>query len=107
MFNQFTESLSVRQIADTIAQEFPGECAIEQVHNPRVELENHYYNAKHSKLEKLGLKPTLLSMALIDHMFDVVERHRDRVDLNAIMPTVRWRETTSELPRTVGELAGT
>ncbi len=107
VFNQFTESLSVRQIADTIAHEFPGECVIEQVPNPRVELENHYYNAKHSKLEKLGLKPTLLSMALIDHMFDVVERHRDRVDLNAIMPTVRWRETTSDLPRTVGELAGT
>jgi UDP-sulfoquinovose synthase len=107
VFNQFTESLSVSQIAETIAQEFPGECVIEQVENPRVELENHYYNAKHSKLEELGLKPTLLSMALIDHMFEVVERHRDRVDLQAIMPTVRWRATASELPRTVSELAGT
>ncbi|MGA2926383.1 MAG: NAD-dependent dehydratase, partial [Solirubrobacteraceae bacterium] len=97
----------VSQIAETIAQEFPGECVIEQVENPRVELENHYYNARHSKLEELGLKPTLLSMALIDHMFEVVERHRDRVDLQAIMPTVRWRATASELPRTVSELAGT
>jgi len=107
VFNQFTESLSVREIAGTIAQEFPGECVIEEVKNPRVELEHHYYNAKHSRLEQLGLKPTLLSMALIDHMFEVVERHRDRVDVGAIMPTVRWRETTSELPQTVGELAGT
>ena len=107
VFNQFTECLSVRQIADTIAHEFPGECATEQVRNPRVELESHYYNAKHSKLERLGLKPTLLSTTLIDHMFEVVARHRDRVDLQAIMPTVHWRQTTSELPHTVRELAGT
>jgi UDP-sulfoquinovose synthase len=46
-----------------------------------------------------------LSTTLIDHLFEVVERHKDRVDLNAIMPTVRWRETTSELPRPAGELA--
>ena len=38
-------------------------------------------------------------------MFDVVERHKDRVDLAAIMPTVKWRETHSELPRTRSELA--
>jgi hypothetical protein len=38
-------------------------------------------------------------------MFDVVERHKDRVDLAAIMPTVRWRETTSELPRSRAALA--
>jgi len=105
VFNQFTESLSVRQIARTIADEYPGECTIEEVENPRVELENHYYNPKHSALENLGLKPTLLSTTLIDHLFDVVERHRDRVDLAAIMPTVRWRETTSELPRTDSALA--
>jgi len=107
VFNQFTESLSIRQIAETIAQEYPGDCTIEHVENPRVELEDHYYNAKHSKLEELGLKPTLLSTTLIDHLFDVVERHRERVDVAAIMPTVRWRETTSELPRTASALAQT
>jgi len=108
VFNQFTESLSVRQIAETIAEEFPGEATIETVENPRVELEDHYYNAKHTALVDLGLKPTLLSMTLIDHLFEVVERHKDRVDLAAIMPTVSWRETTSELPQTsTGALAQT
>jgi UDP-sulfoquinovose synthase len=105
VFNQFTESMSVRRIAETIADAYPGECTIEEFDNPRVEAENHYYNAKHSALEELGLKPTLLSTTLIDHLFDVVERHRDRVDLAAIMPTVRWRETASELPETARELA--
>jgi UDP-sulfoquinovose synthase len=107
VFNQFTEQLSVRQIAETIAAEYPGECTIEELENPRVEAENHYYNAKHSALEELGLKPTLLSTTLIDHLFDVVERYKDRVDPAVIMPTVRWAETSSELPLTGSELAST
>src|SRR5207237_1579647 len=96
-FNQMTESMSIRQIADTVAGSFPGDATIEHVDNPRVEAEGHYYNVKHSRLEELGLKPTLLSEALIDHLFEVVERHKDRVDLAAIMPTVNWRETANEL----------
>jgi UDP-sulfoquinovose synthase len=107
VFNQFTEQLSVRQIAETIAAEYPGECTIEELENPRVEAENHYYNAKHSALEDLGLEPTLLSTTLIDHLFEVVERHRDRVDPATIMPTVRWSETSSELPLAGSELAST
>jgi UDP-sulfoquinovose synthase len=107
VFNQFTESLSISQIAETIARTFPGQASIEHVENPRVELEDHYYNAKHSRLEELGLHPTLLDSTLIDHLFDVVERHKDRVDPAAIMPTVRWRTTTSPLPQTATALAGT
>jgi UDP-sulfoquinovose synthase len=102
-----TESMSVAEIARTIAKEYPGEARIEHVENPRVEAEGHYYNVKHSRLEELGLKPTLLSTTLIDHLFEVVERHKERVDLAAIMPTVRWRETASELPRTASALAQT
>jgi UDP-sulfoquinovose synthase len=107
VFNQMTESLSINQIAETIANEFPGEATIEHVENPRVEIYDHYYNVVHTALEHLGLKPTLLSTTLIDHLFDVVERYRDRVDTAAIMPTVRWSETTSELPRTASALPQT
>ena len=89
------------------AAKYPGGCTIEHVENPRVEAEDHYYNAKHTALVDLGLKPTLLSMALINRLFDVVERHKDRVDVAAIMPTVRWAETSNELPRTGAELAKT
>jgi UDP-sulfoquinovose synthase len=105
VFNQFTEQLSIRQIAETIAAEYPSECTIEEIENPRVEEENHYYSAKHTALVDLGLKPTLLSATLIDHLFEVVERHKERVDLAAILPTVRWRDTTNALPQTSGELA--
>jgi UDP-sulfoquinovose synthase len=107
VFNQMTESLSINQIAETIANEYPGEVTIEHVENPRVEIYEHYYKVVHTALEGLGLKPTLLSTTLIDHLFDVVERYRDRVDLAAVMPTVRWAETASELPRTASALAQT
>ena len=107
VFNQMTESLSINQIAETIANEFPGEATIEHVDNPRVEIYDHYYNVVHTALEGLGLKPTLLSTTLIDHLFDVVEQHRDRVDLAAIKPTVSWPETSSELPQTASALAQT
>ncbi len=107
VFNQFTESMSVTEIAQTIAKGYPGEATIEHVDNPRVEAEDHYYNAKHQALEDLGLKPTLLSTTLIDQLFDVVERHKDRVELSAVMPTVRWRETASELRQPASTLART
>jgi UDP-sulfoquinovose synthase len=108
VFNQLTESKSINEIAETVANEFPGgEARIEHVDNPRVEIYGHYYNVVHTALGGLGLKPTLLSTTLIDHLFDVVERHRDRVDLAAVMPTVKWAETANELPQTARELAKT
>src|SRR5450755_167591 len=107
VFNQMTETMSINQIAETIAKEFPGAATIEHTENPRVEMYDHYYKVVHSALEGLGLQPTLLSMTLIDHLFEVVERHKDRVDLAAIILFVRCAETTSELPRTASELAPT
>ncbi len=81
--------------------------AIDHVENPRVESYDHYYKVVHTALESLGLNPTLLDTTLIDHLFDVVDRHRDRVDAAALLPTVKWAATTSELPRTGRELAKT
>jgi len=114
VFNQMTETMSIKQIAQTIADEYPkwakangSEVVIEHVDNPRVEIYDHYYNVVHTALEALGLQPTLLSTTLIDHLFDVVDRYRERVDLAAIMPTVKWSETSNELPRTGAELAKT
>jgi UDP-sulfoquinovose synthase len=107
VFNQLTETMSINEIAETIAKEYPGDVTIEHIDNPRVEAYDHYYNVVYTSLEGLGLKPTRLSTTLIDHLFDVVERHRDRVDTAAIMPTVRWDETSSELPRTSSALVRT
>jgi UDP-sulfoquinovose synthase len=97
VFNQFTEQMSVRQLARTVAAAYPGPCEIEEVDNPRVELDSHHYRAAHTRLIELGLAPHLLTETLIDSLFAVVERHRHRVNLDAIRPTIQWRSTASEL----------
>ena len=97
VFNQFTEQMSVREIADTVASAYPGRCTIEEVENPRVEMDGHYYRAAHTRLLDLGLAPHLLSESLIDSMFAVAERYKARVNLDAVRPTIQWRTTASEL----------
>ncbi len=60
----------------------------------------------HTALPSLGLKPTLLADSLIGHMFDVVDRYKDRVDPAALgVSTVKWAATASELPKTAAALA--
>jgi UDP-sulfoquinovose synthase len=96
VFNQFTESFSVQQMADMVAECYPGSVTIEHYDDPRVEKQEHYYRAAHTKLLDLGLVPHLLEPATIQSLLAVVDRHRGRVDPVAINPTVQWRKTASE-----------
>jgi len=93
VFNQMTQSLSLTGIADTVAATFPGPVQVEHLDNPRVEIYDHYYNVVHSGLVELGLQPHLLSDTLISSMYAIVEQHKDRVDRDALRPTVDWRRT--------------
>jgi UDP-sulfoquinovose synthase len=98
VFNQFTESFSVMQMAQMVARVSPTPVDIaEGLANPRVENEEHYFNAANTKLLDLGLQPHLLTDDVVKSMLELVECHRDRVDLNAIAPTVQWRQSTSTL----------
>jgi UDP-sulfoquinovose synthase len=69
---------------------------VQPVDNPRIEREDHYYNAINTKLLDLGLQPHLLSETLIEHVFDVIGRYRDRVIEDHILPRTRWRPPTRE-----------
>ena len=94
VFNQFTEQFSVLQLAEHVQKagaEVGLDVAVQSIDNPRVELEEHYYNAIHTKLLDLGLQPHLLSDALVESMFAGIERHRSRVNLEHILPRDRWR----------------
>jgi UDP-sulfoquinovose synthase len=70
------------------------------VPNPRVEAEEHYYNAKHTRLVELGLEPHLLSDALLDSLLNVAVQYADRVDMDQILPAVSWKKISSK-PKTV------
>lgn len=94
VFNQFTEQFSVLDLANLVQQigSRKGlDVAIENLPDPRVELEAHYYNAKHTKLLDLGLVPHNLSDVLLDSIMDVVIRYRDRVKEETLLPQVNWR----------------
>jgi UDP-sulfoquinovose synthase len=95
VFNQMTESKSVREIAELVADRFPGPAQIEHLENPRVEAPEHYYNVVHTGLEKLGLKPHLLSDTLIESMFGIVEANKHRVDVDKLYPGVQWTRTSN------------
>ncbi len=100
VFNQFTEQMSVMDVATRVAAAYPGDCLVEHVPNPRVESEDHYYRAAHTRLLDLGLVPHLVDESLITSLFTVAERHKARVNLDAIRPSVRWRATASALAAT-------
>jgi UDP-sulfoquinovose synthase len=94
VFNQFTEQFSVMQLAEKVREAGAHhgiDVAIDHVENPRVELEEHYYNAAHTKLLDLGLRPHLLSETLIESMISTIERYKGRVIADHIMPSTRWR----------------
>jgi len=95
VFNQMTQTMSVRQIAETIASASPEAVTIEELDNPRVELEDHYYNVVHSGLAELGLQPHLLSDTLIESLFEITKRYAHRVRPAAMLPTIQWRRTSS------------
>jgi UDP-sulfoquinovose synthase len=94
VFNQFTESFSVADLAELVrrsAAEVGIEVEVDHVDNPRVELEEHYYNPVHTKLLDLGLKPTLLGEELVESMLKAIQSHRDRVIDSAIEPRTQWK----------------
>ncbi|MFN2589962.1 MAG: NAD-dependent epimerase/dehydratase family protein [Actinomycetota bacterium] len=94
VFNQFTEQFSINDLADIVqraAGELGIEARVEHVENPRVELEEHYYNAIHTRLLDLGLEPHLLSETLVESMLETIARHKDRAIWSGIMPKTTWR----------------
>ncbi len=69
---------------------------IDYLPDPRVEAEQHYYNAKHSKLIDLGLAPHFLSDSLLDSLIDIAVRYKDRIDAGLFLPRVNWRHTKND-----------
>ncbi len=99
VFNQFTEQFSVISIAQMVqaaGKKLGMKVDVEHLPTPRVEAEEHYFNAKHSKLVDLGLKPHLLSESLLDSLMNIALRYRDRINVGNFMPQVNWRNARNE-----------
>jgi UDP-sulfoquinovose synthase len=102
VFNQFTEQFSVLDLARMVqssARHLGLEVTIDHLPDPRVEQEDHYYNAKRSKLVDLGLRPHLLGEALLDSLLNIAVQYRDRIDESLFMPRIDWRQPHNDRQR--------
>ncbi|AFZ29722.1 UDP-sulfoquinovose synthase [Gloeocapsa sp. BRSZ] len=94
VFNQFTEQFSVGDLALMVkkaGQSLGLSVEINNIDNPRIEKEEHYFNAKNTNLLNLGLQPHYLSEALLDSLLNFAVKYQHRVDHNQILPKVSWR----------------
>ena len=93
IFNQFTETFSVNELADKVKAagvNFSLRVEIEHVNNPRIEAEEHYYNPNHTGLMELGLKPHYLDDQTLAEMMGFVVKYKNRIIREQIYRQVKW-----------------
>lgn len=93
IFNQFTETFSVNQLAEMVKN--VGKCfglnvAINHLDNPRKEQEEHYYNPVHTGLLDLGLVPNYLTDDVLANLISLIMKHQGRIDHGIIFRGVKW-----------------
>ncbi|WP_088891744.1 NAD-dependent epimerase/dehydratase family protein [Leptolyngbya ohadii] len=94
VFNQFTELFSVGDLANMVQKAGSAmglKVEIDHLENPRIEKEEHYFNAKNTNLLDLGLQPHYLSDSLLDSLLNFSIKYKQRVDEKQILPKVKWK----------------
>jgi len=93
IFNQFTETFTVNELAEQVVRVGKGlglPVEIKSVVNPRKEAEDHYYNPAHTGLLNLGLEPNYLTDEGLAKLMTVVMSHREKIKRNTIFRGVKW-----------------
>jgi UDP-sulfoquinovose synthase len=109
VFNQFTEQFSVMEMARLVkaaGKKLGLKVEIDHLPAPRVEAEEHYYNARHSKLIDLGLQPHLLSESLLDSLMNIAVEYRERIDESLFAPQVNWRNPRNDRRQNLDRVVG-
>src|SRR5271154_4935842 len=108
VYNQFTEQFSVLELAQmvqTAARKMGMHVDVDHLDDPRVEAEQHYYNAKHSKLLDLGLQPHYLNDSLLDSLMNIAVKYQHRVDASMFLPQVNWRNARNRRSKSLATAA--
>lgn len=93
IFNQFTETFSVNQLAEkvrSVGNILGLNVQVNSIENPRKEKEEHYYNPKHTGLLELGLKPHYLTDEVLTEMMQHVMRHKEGIHHHKIFRGTKW-----------------
>jgi UDP-sulfoquinovose synthase len=93
IFNQFTETFSVNDLAAKVkaaGSDLGLDVTIQHVENPRLEAEDHYYNPRHTGLLELGLKPHYLDNETLIRMMQFAVKHKKFVRQDQFYRKVKW-----------------
>lgn len=93
IMNQFTETFSVNELAERVrdaAGSLGIKTEIQNLKNPRKEMEQHYYNPSHSSFETLGLQPNLLNEDTLQRMLSYIVNHKEKINNNIVLPRESW-----------------
>ena len=111
VFNQFSESYSIRDLAymvQEVGNELGLNVEIKHYDNPRVEKEEHYYNPIREGLDAIGYEPSTDVKSEMKLMMEDLLKHKDVIEAkkHLLVPDIRWdgsrhRSTELEQPETV------
>lgn len=93
VFNQFTDFLSLNEMADLVikaSSDLKIKATKKNIPNPRKEMEEHYYNPKNTSLISLGLKPIQFNLETIKKNIRIIEKYKFNINQNYFNPTVKW-----------------
>jgi len=95
VFNQFEEVYDITELANKVRKiggEFGLDVKVRNLDNPRMEMEEHYYNPDHQHLLDLGYKPTHDMEAELRIMLKDLVAHKKRIlkYRDVLIPDIRW-----------------
>lgn len=93
IFNQIVETFSVNELAaltQIAGNELGYDVEIKNIENPRVEMEEHYYNPSYQGLTELGVKPHLLTKDVMKNMIELVSKYKSNIRKDVILKGVKW-----------------
>jgi UDP-sulfoquinovose synthase len=93
IYNQIMETFTVNQLAELTqqaGQELGYDVKMNNIQNPRIEKEDHYYNPSYQGLIELGVKPHYLTKDSMKEMFKIVSHYKSKIRKDVIFRGVKW-----------------